>query len=66
MLYETPPGAVIVTWVAFAAVTFKVDELPDVMVVGFAVIVTDGAGFSVTLTVVVTDSFPPGPEAVAV
>jgi hypothetical protein len=34
--------------------------------VGFAVIVTVGAGFDVTVTVVTADIFPPGPVAAAV
>ena len=42
---------VIVTCVAFAAVTVKVEEFPMTIEVGFAVMVTDGAGFAVTVTI---------------
>lgn len=65
-MYVLPSDPVIVTCVAFAAVTVKVDELPEITEVGFAEIVTDGLGFAVTVTVTVAEAFPPGPEAVAV
>jgi hypothetical protein len=65
-VYETPPGAVTVTPVAFMAVTVSVDEAPEVMDCGVAVIVTVGAGFAVTVTVAVAVTFPPGPDAIAV
>jgi hypothetical protein len=52
--------------VAFAAATFRVDELPDVIEVGFAVMLTVGGWFAVTVTVVFAEVFPPGPVAVAV
>jgi hypothetical protein len=64
--YETPPGAVTVTAVAFVAVTVSVDEFPETIDVGFAAIVTVGAGFVVTVTVAVAVVVPPGPIAVAV
>jgi hypothetical protein len=55
-----------VTPVAFVAVTFKVDEAPDVIDCGVAVIVTVGAGFDVTVTIAVAVTVPPAPDAVAV
>jgi hypothetical protein len=55
-----------VTWVALVAVTVKVDEFPAVMDVGFAVILTVGAGELLTLTVAVDVPLPPVPVAVAV
>jgi predicted tellurium resistance membrane protein TerC len=48
------------------AVTVNVDELPDVIEVGFAVIVTVGAEFVVTVTVAVAEVVPPAPVAAAV
>jgi hypothetical protein len=56
----------IVTWFAFTAVTVRVDEPPDMMEPGLAVICTVGAGFGVTVTVTVADAVPPAPVAVAV
>jgi hypothetical protein len=56
----------IVTCVAFTAVTVKVDELPDAIEPGLAVICTVGAGLDVTVTVAVAVAFPPLPVAVAV
>jgi hypothetical protein len=50
--------------VALVAVTVKVDELPDVIEAGFAVMLTVGAGD--TVTVVLAEAFPPAPVAVAV
>jgi hypothetical protein len=52
--------------VALVAVTVKMDELPAVTAVGFAAIVTVGAGFAATVTVAVAEVFPPAPLAVAV
>jgi hypothetical protein len=43
-----------------------VDELPDVTEEGFALIVTVGAGFGVTVTVAVVEVVPPFPVAAAV
>jgi hypothetical protein len=54
------------TWVAWIAVTVKIDELPAVIDVGFAEIVRVGAGFTVTVTVVAAEIVPPGPFEVAV
>lgn len=48
------------------AVTVKVDELPEVIELGLAVICTVGAGFGVTDTVTVAEIVPPSPVAVAV
>jgi hypothetical protein len=56
---------VTVTWVALAAVTVKVEELPEVMDVGLALIFTVGAGELATVIVAVAVLFPPGPVAVA-
>jgi hypothetical protein len=53
-----------VTWVALVAVTVKVDELPVTIEVGLAVMLTVGAG--ATVTVVPAEAFPPAPVAVAV
>ena len=49
---------------AFAAVTVRTEDPPEVMEVGFAVSVTDGA--AVTVTVAVAVVWPPAPVAVAV
>jgi hypothetical protein len=57
---------VTVTPVAFVAVTVNMEECPVTMVVGFAAIVTVGAGLAVTVTIVVAVVVPPGPVAVAV
>lgn len=42
-MYELPSVPVIVTCVAFAAITVMVDELPEVIEVGLAVTLTVGA-----------------------
>ena len=55
-----------VTAVAFVAATVRVEALPSITVFGFAVIVTVGAGFAETVTVVAAWTVPPGPVAVAV
>jgi hypothetical protein len=54
--------------VAFVAVTVSVDELPAVIDVGLAAMVTVGAGGAdaTTVTDVAEDAFPPVPVAVAV
>jgi hypothetical protein len=57
---------VTLTWVALAAVTVKVEELPEVMDVGLALIFTVGAGELATVIVAVAVLFPPDPVAVAV
>jgi hypothetical protein len=51
--------------VAFVAVTVKMAELPGVIDVGLAVIVTFGAGFAVTVTIAVDETVPPAPVAAA-
>ena len=61
-----PSVPVSVTCVEFVAVTVKMDELPDVIEAGLAVIVTVGVGFGVTVTVVVAEVFALDPVAVAV
>ena len=61
-----PSDPVIVTDVEFVAVTVNVDEVPEVMVVGLARIVTVGAGGGVTVTETMAEAVPPGPVAVAV
>lgn len=67
-VYELPSVPVIVTRVAFVAVTLKVDELFGPIDVGFATMLTVGAGFAVTVTVAGVGEVvvPPGPVAVAV
>jgi hypothetical protein len=55
--------------VAFVAATINVDVPPALTEVGFAAIVTVGAGGGVpatTVTVVTADAFPPVPVAFAV
>jgi hypothetical protein len=52
--------------VAFAAVTVKVDDPPEVIEVGFAAMLTVGGGFAVTVMVALAEVFPPAPSAVAV
>jgi hypothetical protein len=65
-VYVVPSLPVTVTWVAFIAVTVKVDEVPEAIDAGFAVMPTVGAGFDVIVTVVLADVFPPAPVAAAV
>jgi hypothetical protein len=43
-----------------------VDEPPEVIEVGLAVMLTVGGGFEVTVTVTLAEVFPPSPFAVAV
>jgi hypothetical protein len=59
---------VIVTPVAFVAVTVRTEEPPAVIEDGFAVIVTvgDGVVAAATVTVTVAVAVPPVPVAVAV
>ncbi len=57
---------VIVTCVAFVAVTVRIDEAPAVIEVGFAVIVTVGDCADTTDTVAVAEALPPLPVALAV
>jgi hypothetical protein len=63
-----PSDPLIVTCVAFAAFTVNVDDCPELIDVGLAVIVTVGAGGAdvVTVTVVCAVLLPPLPVAVAV
>jgi hypothetical protein len=63
-----PSLPVRVTPVAFVAVTVKIDELPEVIVVGLAMMVTVGAPDVPVVTVIVTAAVavPPLPVAVAV
>jgi hypothetical protein len=49
-----------------AAVTVKVDELPEAIEVGLAMMLTVGAAAGVTVTVAPAEAFPPAPVAVAV
>jgi hypothetical protein len=52
--------------VALAAVTVKVEELPAVIDVGLATMLTVGAALAVTVTVAVADTVVPPPVALAV
>jgi hypothetical protein len=63
---ELPSLPLTATWVAFAAVTVSVDELPVVIDAGLAVMVTVAAGVFVTVIVADADAFPCTPVAVAV
>jgi hypothetical protein len=65
-VYVLPSDPVTVTCVAFAAVTVRVDELPETIAVGLAVMFTAGAGSAVTATVAFAETFPPVPDAAAV
>ena len=64
-VYELPSVPLIVTAVALVAATVKVDDLPEVMEVGLAVMVTVAAG-AVTVTVALAVVLPSAPVAVAV
>lgn len=55
-----------VTCVAFAADTVRIEEPVAVMETGFALTVTAGGGFEVTVTVTAAAVFPPDPLAIAV
>jgi hypothetical protein len=63
-LYELPSFPATVTFVALAAVTDKVEDLPVTMAVGLAVMLTVGAGMTVTFEVALV--VPPAPSAAAV
>jgi hypothetical protein len=65
-VYLVPSVPVTITCVALTAATVRVDELPEVMEVGNAVMVTVGGGFGVTVTVAAAVTLPPAPVAVAV
>jgi hypothetical protein len=64
--YVLPSVPVMVTSVAFVATTVKMDAFPEMIVEGFAKMLTVGGGFGVTVTVVLAVVVPPGPVAVAV
>ena len=49
-----------------AAVTVRLDVFPEMIVVGFAIILTVGAGFGTTVTTAIAVAVPPAPVAVAV
>ena len=61
-----PSVPVMVTPVAFALSTVSVDDLPGLIEVGLAAMVTVGAGLATTVTVAVAVTVPPVPVAVAV
>jgi hypothetical protein len=65
-VYVLPSLPVTVTWVALTADTVKTDELPDGIEVGFAVMLTVGGGFEVTVKVAFAEVVPPVPVAAAV
>ena len=65
-VYVLPSVPDTVTWVAFRAVTVRVEEAPELIDAGLAVIWIVGAGFAVTLIVAVAVALPPLPFAVAV
>lgn len=65
-VYVLPSVPVTVTWVALNAVTVRVDEFPEMTVVGFAVMLTEGTGFDVTVIVAVAEAAPPFPVAATV
>jgi hypothetical protein len=65
-VYELPSVPVTVTCVAFVAATVSVDELPGLIEVGLAVIVTVGGAAATTVTIAVAVAVPPAPVAVAV
>ena len=65
-VYVLPSVPVTITWVAFTADTVKMDELPDAIDVGFAVMLTVGGGFAPTVKIALAEVVPPGPAAPAV
>lgn len=65
-VYVVPSLPATVTCVALAAVTVKVEELPAVIDVGLATMLTVGAALAVTVTVAVADTVVPPPVALAV
>jgi hypothetical protein len=65
-VYALPSDPVTLTKVAFVAVTVKIDELPDVIEAGLALMPMVGEGFAVTVTVAVAEALPPIPVAEAV
>jgi hypothetical protein len=63
---ELPSDPATETWVALVALIVSVDELPDPIEEGLAVMLTIGGGLAATVTVAVADTFPDTPVAVAV
>ena len=65
---DEPSVPVITTVVALVAATVRVEELPAAIAVGFAVIVTVGAGSTggFTVNVVLAVAVPPAPATVIV
>ncbi len=61
-----PSVPLTVTVVAFVAVTVKVDEPPEVIDAGLAVMLTVGVVLDATVIAAVADVLPPDPVAVAV
>ena len=51
---------------AFTAVTVKVDEFPEMIEVGLAVMLKVGGGLEVTVTVALDEALPLAPVATAV
>ncbi len=64
--YDEPSVPVMTTVVALVATTVNVDEVPAVIVVGLALIVTVGAVDAFTVTVVLAVAVPPAPVTVIV
>jgi hypothetical protein len=64
-VYVLPSLPVTATCVALLAVTVNVEELPSLIEVGLATIVTVGAALAVTVTVAVAVADPAVPVAVA-
>ena len=62
-VYALPSEPLIVTCVAFVAVTVNVEEFPAVMEAGLAAIVTVAPVGWVTVTIAVAEAVPPGPVA---
>lgn len=65
-VYELPSLPLTTTWDAFVAVTVNVEELPVVIDVGLAAILTVAVGVLITVTVAVADALPWPLLAVAV
>jgi hypothetical protein len=65
-VYELPSLPLIVTAVELVAVTVNVDDLPEIIDAGLALMLTVGAAGWVTVTVALAVVLPPAPVAVAV
>jgi hypothetical protein len=63
---DEPSVPVMTTVVAFVAATVRVEEVPSAIVVGFAVMVTVGAGSTGVFTVTVAEAVAVPPEPVTV